>query len=262
MPSLAETQTRLRDAILAGDGRGAAPLLTGGRAATARFAIHMRHYEASLVSALLDKFPACVWLLGEPFVTSAARDFVHARPPGMPCIAEYGGDFPKFLANLPGTAKAPYVRAFAEAEWHLGHVSVAIDYPPRALAALAPFPAETLADVALRLQPGLAYVSAAWPIDELLRLFLSDAAAPDRYVLEPADIWLEIGGARGEFRFERLDAAEFAFRRALAEGASIGSAAEPALDMDADFDAGQALARLFATGLVIGFSAIPEGAAA
>jgi len=253
-------QTRLRDAILAGDGVGAAPLLTGGREALTRFAIHMRHYEASLVSALLDKFPACVWLLGEPFITSAARDFVHSRPPSMPCIAEYGVDFPKFLADLPGAARAPSARALAEAEWHLGHVSVAIDYAPLGLAALAPFPAETLADIALRLQPGLAYVSAAWPIDDLLRLYLSDAA-PDRYVLEPADIWLEISGARGEFRFDRLDEAEFAFRKALAEGASIGAAAEPALDLDSGFDAGGALTQLFAARQVIGLSAIPEGTA-
>ena len=260
MPSLAETQTWLRDAILAGDGLSAAPLLTGGRDATTRFAIHARHYEASLVSALLGKFPGCVWLLGEPFVTSAARNFVHARPPGMPCIAEYGADFPKFLADVPGAAKVPYVRAFAEAEWHLGLVSVAIDYPPLALTALAPFPAETLADVALRLQPGLAYVSASWPIDELLRLHLCDAA-PDRYVLEPAGVRLEISGARGEFRFDRLDEAEFAFRKALADGVSVGAAAELALGLDPNFAPGQALARLFAAELVTGVSAIPQGAA-
>jgi hypothetical protein len=249
MPLLAETQRRLSQAMLTGDGSAMAPLLADGHRSAARLSIHLRHYEASLVSALTGKYPACCWLLGERFVAAAARDFVRRRPPAAPCIAEYGADFPSFLAQLPASGKMPYLRSFAELEWHLGHVSVAIDHPPLAIAALASFPQDALTDLTLALQPGLAHLHAPWPIDELMKLYLADDA-PDSYVLQPGDVWLEVAGARGEFRIDRLDRAEFAFRRALAARASIGTAAELALGADPAFDPGRALTGIFAARLV------------
>jgi hypothetical protein len=250
MLSLAETQARLCDAILSGDGGSALPLVTGGADPAARLAIHLRHYEASLAAALIGKFPACVWLLGERFVAGAARKFVHRRPPMAPCIAEYGADFPGFLAGLPTAGNAPYLRWFAELEWQLGHVSVAIDHPSLEMMALAALSGDALAELVLRLQPGLVYFHSPWPVNELMKLYLSDSA-PDRYVLEPGDAWLEIAGARGAFRFDRLDPAEFAFRQRLAAGTPIGAAAELALDADTSFDPGRALTKLFTDRLVI-----------
>jgi hypothetical protein len=235
--------------MLTGESRGVLPLLASRRSAP-RLAIHLRHYEASLVAALTAKFPAAEWLLGGRRFADAARAFVHARPPAAPCISEYGADFPEFLAGLEATATMLYVQPFAELEWHLGQVSVAIDHPPLALQALAGLSGDALADLRLRLQPGLVHLRAPWPVDELMKLYLGDTA-PDTFVLEPCDVWLEIRGARGEFRIDRLDRAAFAFRRALAAGNPIGVAAERALDADPACDPGQALAGVLAAGLAV-----------
>ena len=81
MPSLAEVQASMRRAVVAGEASTTALELTGGSDPQARLAIHRRHYEASLVTALLTKFPATVWLTGSPLVTEAARLFVRAHPP-------------------------------------------------------------------------------------------------------------------------------------------------------------------------------------
>jgi hypothetical protein len=102
----------------------------------------------------------------------------------------------------------------------------------------------------LILQTGLRYCTAAWPIDDLIKQYLSGAAR-ERYAFSAADVHLEIRGARGEFRIERLADAEFVFRSAIVGGASIGGAAERALDIDAMFDPGQTLLRLVCAGLVI-----------
>src|SRR4051812_32510694 len=100
MPSLSALQGRLRDAVVAEtvddvDGRDFARLLVGGRNPQARLAIHRRHYEASLVAAIMEKFPAAIWLTGAAFMTEAARVFVRRHPPRAPCIAQYGAAFPK-----------------------------------------------------------------------------------------------------------------------------------------------------------------------
>ena len=79
---------------------------------------------------------------------------------------------------------------------------------------------------------------------------MSDAA-PASHEFEPADVHLEICGARGEFRIERLDVASCTFRKALAERQTVGMAAEQALERDANFDPGRALVSFVAETRVV-----------
>ena len=249
MPSLAEFQSQLRGAIVSGDAAPMLPLLTGGREPEKRLAIHLRHFESSLTRALVEKFPTVAWLTGAEFIAESARIYVREQPPVAPCIAEYGEGFPAYLASRPGAERVPYLRFVGELEWHLGHVALALDAPPLAISALSGIAEDRLPDVTLTLQPGLRYLAAAWPVDELVKLHLSENA-PERFRLDAEDVFLEVHGARGRFDIARLDAASFSFRKALARGGSIGAAAEQALETDPLFEPGQALAGLFAAGLV------------
>jgi hypothetical protein len=260
MPSLLEIQRRMRDAVIADQEVGALlPLMTGGRDPQARLAIHRHHYQASLTRALLDKFPAVFWLAGECFATAAAQAFAREHPPAAPCIAEYGADYPAYLASRAGAERLPYLRAFAELEWHLGQVSIAVDRPMLAIESFASIDASELPDHRLTLQGGLRYCAAAWPVDELIKHYLS-GATPERYAFGPTDVHLEIRGARGNFGIERLAEAELVFSTAIAGGTTIGTAAERALDADPTFDPGQALLRLVSAGLVIAIDKPEAGA--
>lgn len=255
MLPLFEVQAHLHRAVVARDVMGVLPLLVGGDDPEKRLAIHQRHYETSLVNALLGKFPATGWLVGTPFLTEAARSFIQLYPPNAPCIAEYGEDFPMFLAMRPGAERVPYLQWFTELEWHLGHVSIAVDWPAVSLSDLSRMDANTLADATLTIQPGVRYMNAPWPVDELVQVYLTEAA-PDQFQLAQAEVWLEIHGARGAFKINRLDKAEFAFRRAIQTGQTIGAAAERALEADANFDPGQCFAKSINGGIA---TAINEG---
>jgi hypothetical protein len=73
MPALADIQSAIRDALVRGDRSVLAPILSGGADPAHRLAIHQRHYAASLTRALLDRFPATVWLVGSELVTDGWR---------------------------------------------------------------------------------------------------------------------------------------------------------------------------------------------
>ncbi|HEX5845517.1 MAG TPA: DNA-binding domain-containing protein, partial [Rhodoplanes sp.] len=153
MPPLVEVQRRLRDAVVGPGSSAIIPLLVGGADPGERLAIHRRHCEGSLVRALLEKFPATTWLIGSPAMHDAARAFVGRHPPIAPCIAEYGENFPGFLADREGSPSLAYLRWFAELEWRLVHAAIAIDRPALDLHSLAEH--GDLSDVELVAQPGL-----------------------------------------------------------------------------------------------------------
>jgi hypothetical protein len=250
VPPLAETQVHVRRAVVAGDPAAIVPMLVGGRDPAKRLAIHQRNYETSLVNALLGKFPATGWLVGSGFLTQAAREFVRLNPPRAPCIAEYGEEFPGYLEMRPHAERAPYMRAFAELEWCLGHAAIAADRPALRLHEVGGLDAETLCDATLVIQDGVHYLAATWPADELMKTYLAEQAS-DELQLAPGDFRFEIRGSRGAFQINRLDAGEFAFRKAIREGRTIGGSAELALEADPGFDTGRSFLQLITDGLAV-----------
>jgi hypothetical protein len=186
--TLAEIQAGIRDALVDGNGAGVTPLLLGGSRPVQRLAIHQRHYLASLTRALVERFPATVWLVGSELVTHVATVFIREHPPSRPCIAEYGDEFPRYLGAHPAAASLPYLAQFAELEWHLGCLALATEE-----------------------STNVQYVHLDWALDELIGFYLTDSA-PDEYTLRQEGVWLEIRGLRGELQLNRLSGEEFARR--------------------------------------------------
>jgi Putative DNA-binding domain len=180
MPALADIQFAVRQAIVRGERRALTPMLSGGVHPEHRLAIHQRHYAASLTRALLDRFPATVWLVGSDLVTDAATSFIREQPPSKPCIGEYGESFPQHLGGHPGAASLPYVTQFAELEWHLGCLALATEDSPH-----------------------LRYLRLDWSLDELIGVYLADSA-PDAFALRQEHVWLELRGLRGALEMHRL----------------------------------------------------------
>ncbi len=249
MPVLADLQAAVRRAVVGGDVSTVAPWLTGGGDSRHRLAIHHRHYTTSLVTALLSRFPATVWLVGSDLVTAAARVYVETQPPMRPCIAEYGEGFPTFLAEQPGASNLLYVEPFARLEWHLGHLALAVERP--AVSNLSAIRPDDLYGLTLTVQPSVHYLHLTWPVDTLFSIFLT-GTEPEQFELKPGDIWIEVRGVRGELRITRLAAPDFAFRSAVADGAPLGDAALRAITRDATFDVSTALTLLLTDRLVTG----------
>jgi hypothetical protein len=167
-------------------------------------------------------------LIGPRRLEDAARRFVHDHPPTAPCIAEYGRQFPAFLAAWPETAPHTYVPQFADLDWHLGRLAVSIEEPALRREQLAG-DVSGLLNARVTLQPGTQYVHAGWPIDALITMYLSDSA-PESWTLVDEEVRLEARGDRGSFRLMRLTAEDYAFRASLSAGSWILRSALGSLD--------------------------------
>ena len=194
MPTLADIQSGIRDALVNGNSAAVAHMLSGGTNPVHRLAIHQRHYVVSLTRALVERFPATVWLVGSELVTHAATSFIREHPPSRPCIAEYGEGFPRHLGAHPAADSLPYLSQFAELEWHLGRLALATEH-----------------------SANVQHLHLDWALDELIGMYLTDSA-PDEFALRKEDVWLEIRGIRGELQMNRLIREEFARRVAAQPG--------------------------------------------
>lgn len=246
---LVDLQRQVRDAVINRERASIATFLVGGSQPEKRFEIHLRHYEESVTAAVVGRFPATGWLIGPKRLDAAARAFVHAHPPTAPCIAEYGTAFPGFLATWPDTSRLAYVPAFADLDWHLGRLAVSIDLQPVGADQLRHIDPEALAESVVTIQPGTHYLDTNWAIDTLMKMYLADSS-PESWTLRGEEVYLEVRGSRGDLRFSRLSAPEYAFRARLAAGRALGDAAGMALALDDGFDPGAALLALLGESLV------------
>lgn len=250
MQRLADIQAAIAKAMISGDRNAVPQSLVGASGGARRFEIHVRHYRASLTGNLIRKFPATQWLTGKnPFAT-AALEYVQLRAPTTPCIAEYGVDFPEFLARCEHTGHYPYIEPFARLDWLLGRASIAVEEPPLPWSAIAAGDPERLLETRVTFQPGMQFLRAEYPVDEIILPFLAGKEAESR----PApmtETYIAIYGSRGEYSMTKIDPGQFEFRCALHAGRSIGEAASTGLDVDPEFDAGRALRRLADAGLIV-----------
>jgi putative DNA-binding protein len=242
---IADLQSDITAAMLGARDLAGAPIV-GGANPTRRFAVHSRHYTASVSRAIVERFAATVWLVGSAPIVRAATAFVREHPPTRPCMAEYGELFPSFLESRRDDGLPAYVGQFAAIDWHLGRVAIAVDAP--AIASLAHDDLARIVDARMTLQDGVAYLHANWPLDELMSFYLS-GRAPDAYTLRAESVFLEIRGSRGELRMQRLAHGEFVFRSGLSRGSTLGEAASAAA-VDAAFNPTDAVPRVLGEALV------------
>ena len=252
MPSLSETQAGFRAVIAGGTAPGLVARLRVPRDPVERLEIYRRHYRESFRRHLRGRYPTLEWLLGTDRIVAIADATLLQSPPRSPSLAEYGAELidtvVQSAAELPS-----YLADVARLDWHLGCLSVALAHEPLALATLARVDAEQLGQLRLTLQPGLAYVSSPWPVDELVHLRQQDNA-PAELAFKPQTTHLELRGARGRFALQRLAAGDFAFRSGIAAGETLATAAAAGLAAQTDFDLSTGLSTLFAEGLVINHS--------
>ena len=253
MPNLLELQRQLRLVVLGGDTAGLAAAVRGdGLDPAARLRIYRNHAFATIGAVLEGTFPVVCRLVDKRFFAYAAHEYLREHPPHSRCLVEYGADFADFLAGLEPCKNLPYLADVARFEWALNIAATVREASPLKIEVLAGIAPEGASLLKISLQPSVSYFASGWPIDAI---WLANQQDEVRTVdLASGGTTVEMRRADEGFSWQRLAAGVFAFRRALAEGVALGTAAATAT-ADPAFDLAAALDRLFAERLVIGLGA-------
>ena len=256
MPTLRELQAEFRRAILVGaDGRPAGALaehiLPDELGVEPRLALYRHHVLTTLTSALASTFPVVGRLVGGGFFAYVADAYIRRHPPNRPCLFEYGQSFAAFLAAFPACRDLVYLPDVARLEWAMNVAGHAEELPGLLPETLRAVPAEAMADLVVRVDPSVTLLASAWPIDRIWRANQPDAHPETVVSLASGGVWLEVRRVDDEVVFRALPPDVHAFRAALADGQTLGQAADAALAIEAGFDLAGALHAVLAEGLVV-----------
>ena len=227
---------------------GAAP---DGLIRPKRFRVYRNNVFASLINALRSRYPVIERLVGEDFFEAAAGHFVKAHPPRSPVLIDYGKGFSAFLANFEPARPLPYLADIARLEWLRHRAYHAEDRKALRPSDLGGAPSDRISALQFVFHPSAALIISPYPIVSIWETNAYDAetrpTGPDldgeaALVVRP----------EYEVLVVRLEEADHAFAAALAEGATLGEAAEGA--EAGGFNLAPALAKLIAAGAFCSFT--------
>ena len=222
-----------------------------GVAAAARLSIYRNNVMTRLTDTLSATYPVVCKLVDRRFFSYAADTYILRQFPKEACLFEYGADFPSFLSEFAPAATLGYLPDVARLEWSIHCVLRAAQPPPIAIALLAGVEGDP-AQVRLLLAPSTRFVASSYAIDEIWMAHQMGEMS-DVLRLRSAAVHLQVS-AKDALRIADLPHAVWEFRARLADGRTLGESLKAATDISSDFDAGSALATLFADGLVVGLT--------
>jgi len=217
-----------------------------------RFAVYRNNVMLSLTGALADSFPVTRALVGEAFFRAMAREFVSANPPDCAVLAEYGRQFPSFVAAFPETHPLPYLSHLARLEFayvQTYHAADAGAVSPQQLQALLA-DADRLAACHLALHPSLHTQRSPYAIVSLWAAHQGQGDIRTVDPIQPESAWVARNGLR--VAVFRMCPGDCVFAEALRDGLPLQEAASRAGDADAGFDPAQCLAVMLRENLIAG----------
>ena len=243
MLPLRELQLRFCAALFDGDDAVTADMIRDrGIPPGERLAVYRNNLREGFRKTLALEFPVIERLVGEAYFRRLALEFLSAHPSRCGDLHHIGARFADFLDCRFGTSEYAYLCDVARLEWAREQALVAADALPLAVTQLQSIPEDDYAALCFTPHPSCSLVHSAYPI---VRIWQSNQpAAPEQMIdLASAAECALVHRRQGAVEIETLDAAYFAWVRALMRGATLGAAVDAAFNERREFDLNAALAR-------------------
>lgn len=227
------SQSQFRAALLNPDAAVPEGLTDGAGAPTVkRFAVYRNNVAVALTDALKTAFPVLRKLLGDGNFDQLALLYARAHPPHSPLMMHYGQDMPAFLDAFAPLQHLGYLPDVARLELALRRAYHAADADPLDPQALAACPPDALMQSTLQLAPAVQVLGTPWPLFDIWRYNTAQDAPKPRAIAQSVLI------TRAGFDPEPhpLDAAQYAWLKAVQSGAALADAQDRATAQDPNFD--------------------------
>lgn len=254
MPSLHELQRAFGSALYNGESAAIEPyVLANGIAPAARIRIYRNNTRENFLTTLRAEFPVLERLVGKDYFRQVAFEYRERFPSASGNLHHVGERLPEFLARRFAGTEYRYFPDVARLEWAYQEALVAADHVPLDVGRLRCIAPQDYPRLVFRLHPAAQLVASTFPV---LRIWSANQPGGDSHGV----IDLGSGGENvlvlrtaHDVELQRLEAAEFAFLRSIADGATL-SDAEGAASAAGAFDPGSSLRRHVEANTLVDFS--------
>lgn len=249
MPMLHDTQRSFRASLF--DRTTAWPdaaIRPAGAPPQKRMDVYRNNVFHSLSEALGDLYPAVKRLVGDGFFAYAANAYLRARPVRQATLVTFAEDFPDFIAAFPPAASLDYLADVARLElaWHQAYH--AADAEPVDGAVLQAVPPAALPAIGLALLPSCRLLHSPFPVDRIWEVNMTGCDSEPTVDLAVGPTHVLVVRPRYEVEVRSLSVGAFAMLVALADGETLGKAAERGLAAEPGLDLQGTLASLITGG--------------
>ena len=204
------------------------------RAQARRFAVHRNNVVAGLVEGARSALSRCRENRRQGVLRRDGAGLYPRAAAALALLATYGDEFAEFIGAFEPARELPYLADVARIEAARTRAYHAADAAPLGAGELAQLDANALSGLRVDLHPSLEIVRSAHPV---VTIWAMNSGAQK---LAPIEAWTAedalIVRPYLDVEVRLLPPGGAAFLRALAEGRSLGAAADAALADDADFD--------------------------
>ncbi|MGE5625634.1 MAG: putative DNA-binding domain-containing protein [Bacillota bacterium] len=242
MLPLPELQRRVGGALRHPPGTGL-PVRANGLSAERRLQVYRHNMESALSAALEAVYPVTRSLVGGEFFAAAARAYIAANPSHSGNIQDYGGAFPKFLADYAPAASLPYLGDVAALEWRRLQTALAPPHVPLDLEALAAVPAELQPALHFHHQPAARALRSKFPILSIWEFCQQEEPEGELGLEGPGECVL-FARPRLDVTMRLVTPGEYRFLQALCRGDTFERACRDAWETEPEFDVEKQFAKL------------------
>ena len=246
MSALRDLQTGFRSFLISET--DAAPGIAGGFADNA--AIYRNNVHHTHVSSLQANFPSIQALVGDAFFDTLALDYANNHPPYSAILAQYGSEFPAYLAKREELSPYPFLPDVARLEWALNeafHAHSSFSLTPADAARV--FSTDT-GETPLTLLSSARLVSSRFRIRDICDAALEGNAERIAGLASETQNLL-VMRPDAEVVIAELSDGEYAFLKALAGNASLDGALNAAIAADPSLSPAEAVGRLLHLGVFV-----------
>lgn len=211
-----------------------------------RYAVYRNNVTVGLIRTMEVNFPVVRRLLGEEYFAGLVREYVQKHPPLTPLMFQYGKSFAAFLEAEEDLHNFAYLGDVARLEQQMRQSYHEADVSTLAANDLGTLPEDTFFGCVLTPHPAAALLASPYALHAI---YMANLQGGTGYVDDPAQAEaVLVTRPLFDVELQLLDAAQNCFFQQLMAQKSLGVAADNAAAVDDNFDLGQALGVLLASG--------------
>ncbi len=207
---------------------------TEGLSSIDHFNIYKGSITASLNRALREIYPVCHRLTGDNFFNAMGKEYMRKTPSRSADLANYGEDYPDFIAGFKQAENLPYLPDVARLEWTWHRAFHAADETGLDITALAAVPENDKGRIIFHLPVSANLIASEYPVHHIWKVNQDDYTGDQTVNLDEGGVDLLVWRKGYDMHIDPLDSGEWHLLNDIQQGRPFSELCDEKINYEID----------------------------